>query len=423
MNNKYFENWMNKIRGLGVKPGLIRVKKLLSLMDNPQNKLDIIHITGTNGKGSTATVLSNILIEGNYSVGQFSTPSILGFNHMFRVNNNSITNEELFDITDIIKDNIESMIKEGYDHPTEYEIISCIMYEYFYRKHVDFAVVEVAMGGENDCTNVMDYSIISIITEISLDHSSFLGNNLKDIAIEKSGVIKNNSVVISHKQTKEVMDVLEKKSTDMMSVLKVVENIENYEVNEEFISFEYKKIKIKSKLIGRHQGTNISGVIECISNLKNRGYINITSEELLTGISKSSFEGRFEYLKKDPIWIIDGAHNSKSINGLRDSLIDLNYSNLIGILGILKDKDMDESLKSILPLFKKIILTEPDSFRKLSVNELKKKIQNLSNIEIVDFKEVTDAIEYVKKNSLETDVIVGFGSFYMISDIRKNLYN
>lgn len=419
MNKELFEIWLNDIRNLGIKPGLSRVKKLLDLMDNPQNKLDVIHITGTNGKGSTATLLSNILLEAGYKIGQFSTPSLLGFNDMFRINNIQITDEKLFEIIEKTKVLIDEMIEQGYEHPTEYEIISAVMYQYFYEEHVDFAVVEVAMGGQNDCTNVIDYSILSIITPISFDHSSFLGDTLEKIAIEKAGIIKHNSVTITHPQNDVVMDVIVKETDEKMTVLNVIDDNVDYEIFEKFMVFSYDNLQIKSRLLGKHQMSNIICVIECILNLKNRGYIAVDKEELLAGIYETIFEGRFETISENPKWIIDGAHNLESIRALKNNLDDLKYKNLIGIVGVLKDKDLDEAFKEILPYFKKIFVTEPESFRKLEADILKKDIERIFNGSIESFKSISDVVKKVDATSKPDDIILAFGSFYMIAEVRK----
>ncbi len=419
MDRKDFDLWLEEVRKLGSKPGLNRVKKLLELLDNPQNKLDIIHITGTNGKGSTASILSNILIEGEYNTGQFSTPSILGFNDMFRINNKMISDLRLLETAEKIKNMITDMLKEGYEHPTEYEIISAIMYEYFYQEHVDFAVVEVAMGGENDCTNVMDYSIMSIITPISLDHNSFLGDTLRMIAKEKSGVMKNNSVCYTHKQEDEVMEVLKTVSDEKMSVLNVCGTGVDYSIINDEMSFSYNGIIIKSKLLGTHQMDNIVCVVEVIQNLKTRGYIDINKKMLLDGIYNTYLEGRFEIISREPKWIIDGAHNSESLKALLKNIKTFKYKNLIGIIGVLKDKNIDDELKEILTYFKTIILTEPLNLRKLSVDELEKKIKDISDIQIVKKESVKEAVEICNRISANKDVVLGFGSFYMISEIRR----
>lgn len=412
MNIKFFNEWIEDVRSYGIKPGLSRVKELLRRLENPQNKLDIIHITGTNGKGSTATLLRHILCEGGYKTGQFSTPSIIDFNHMFLIDDQAITDKRLCEIALTLKNEIAFMLDDGFEHPTEYEIIAAIMYVYYCESHVDFAVVEVAMGGENDCTNVMDYSILSIITPISLDHQNFLGSTLKAIATEKSGVIKNNSVVITHPQKNEVMKVLEKVRDEKCAVLISFDEIRDITIDQE-MTFNYEGLEIESKLLGIHQANNIVGVIEGIHSLNKRGFISISKSQLLEGIKSTVFEGRFERING---WILDGAHNHESLIALKNTLDLLNIQNIVGVIGVLKDKDIDEALLQLKPFISKLIVTEPDSFRKLSAEDLFKKLESLGYESLIIEADVRKAYDLAMTSE---NVRLGFGSFYMLSELRK----
>lgn len=413
MDKKTFDQWLEHIRTLGMKPGLSRVKSLLRRLDNPQNKLDIIHITGTNGKGSTATMLSNILIQAGYKTGQFSTPSILGFNHMFLVDDTPIKDSKMFEIVEVIQDVIKDMLDDGEEHPTEYEIIAAIMYMYFYAEHVDFAVVEVAMGGENDCTNVMDYSILSIITPISMDHGAFLGHDLKTIAEEKSGVIKHNSVLITHPQEMSVMAVLNRVCDEKMTVLKSFEMTDDLTYDNWVQSFRYKNVYIEERLLGLHQKQNAIGVIEAIYNLNARGYTAVDHDALKKGIYKTVFAGRFEH-KGD--WILDGAHNNESLIALAGTFELLNLDSLVGVVGVLKDKDIKDGLLALKPYFKLLIVTEPDNFRKLDSETLNHQLVSLGFETIQHTPSIKEAYQTALKIEGQK---VAFGSFYMIEKLRQ----
>ncbi len=413
MNKTEFDNWLEEIRSYGIKPGLSRVKELLRRLENPQNKLQIIHITGTNGKGTTATVLKNVLKSGGYDVGQFSTPSIISFNHMFDVNG-PISDRKLFELSAQIKELCEDMIEDGLEYPTEYEIIAAIMYQYFYECHVDFAVVEVAMGGENDCTNVMDHSILSIITPISLDHTGFLGHTLLDIAKEKSGVVKHNSTLVLHPQDAAVEAFLVEDADNKMTVIKRFDPILDCKYSE-LMSFEYKGLNIETSLMGTHQALNIIGVIEAIDYLNQKGYVAIGKEGLLKAVKETTFEGRFERIDD---WILDGAHNHESLMALKKVLDKLGLNNLIGLFGALKDKDFDEALKSLKPYFCKMIVTEPVSFRKLDADSMAERLKKLGYDDILVEPDITKAYEIARQSE---GYKLGFGSFYMIADLRKEI--
>lgn len=410
MNKKLFEKWIEEVRGFGVKPGLSRVKELLRRMDNPQDQLKIIHITGTNGKGTTATLLREILTQAGYLVGQFSTPSLIGFHHMFYVDG-PISETYLYSIGEKIKIICDDMISEGLEYPTEYEIISAIMYQYFYERQVDFAVVEVAMGGENDCTNVMNHSILSIITTISLDHTDFLGETLLDIAKEKSGVIKRNSTVIVHPQDDDVMMFLKENAVQKNSILKTFDSKVTCTFNHKMF-FEYREISIETFLMGQHQATNIIGVLEAVQCLIDKKYAVVSNEILENAISCVVFEGRFEQFQS---WILDGAHNHASLLALKHVLEVLDLYNLIGVFGALKDKDINEALQALRPHFETMIVTEPNSIRKCSAFEMERRLKKLGYDQLVVEPDIGKA--YLKANE-RSGIKLGFGSFYMLSELR-----
>jgi len=409
MNKLQFDKWLEEIRSYGIKPGLSRVIELLNRLDNPQDKLNIIHITGTNGKGTTATLLRHILEE-EYKVGQFSTPSIISFNHMFYVDG-PISDEVLYRISDQIKTLCEDMVSDGLEYPTEYEIIAAIMYQYFYECHVDFAIVEVAMGGENDCTNVMNHSILSIMTEISLDHTNFFGPTLLDIAKEKSGVIKNNSAVIVHPQDEDVFDYIKNDADKKLSILRSFEGQVDC-FYDDMMTFAYKGLEVKTKMMGDHQARNIIGVIEAINYLNEKGYASVSKEQLLNSIENTVFEGRFERIED---WILDGAHNHESLMGLKSVLEHLDLYHLNGVFAALKDKDIDEALKALAPHFDLMIVTEANSFRKCPAGEMSDRMSKLGYKNIIIEENINKAFQRAEKTD---QMKLVFGSFYMLSELR-----
>ncbi len=393
-----------------IKPGLKRVKELLRRMDNPQDKIKIVHLSGTNGKGSVSAFLNNILIEGGYKVGMFSSPSILSFNHMFLINNKEISDEKLLDIIRKIKKHVSEMEDENLDIPTEYEIIAAIMYEYFYREAVDFAVVEVAMGGENDCTNVMKDSILSLMTPISLDHTNFLGSTVVEIAREKSGIIKNNSSFITEKQDEKVKELLKDVCKEKNTSYKEVSFTGDIKYNDHML-LTINNIEFESNLIGKHQADNIVLTYEAVKDLKERGYIKISLKQIQEGIKNTYLPGRFERVSN---FILDGAHNKASFHALKNNLEVLHLNDLTAVIGVLKDKDLDFSI--FKPFIKKIIVTEPLNDRKLSADLLQEKL-------LKDFDEVKVErdIKQIVDNLKDKETILSFGSFYMIGEIRKHL--
>lgn len=306
------------------------------------------------------------------------------------------------------------MFEEGLEYPTEYEVISAMMYQYFFEEHVDYAVVEVAMGGTNDCTNVMDHSILSVITPISLDHVGFLGANLLEIAKEKSGVIKHNSVMITHPQAEEVHNFLRNDCDRKMTVFKTFEDKPDCQFDT-LMAFSYEGVKLESQLMGVHMADNIIGAIEVVKNLNQRGFTNIGTDIIKKAILNTSFEGRFERLDD---WILDGAHNHQSLMALKKTLDLLNLSGLVGVFSCLKDKDIDSALKALKSKFKKVIILEADSPRKLALDDLACKLDQIGYKNIIKAKDVKEAYEIACH---EEATKLGFGSFYMIAGLRKEI--
>ena len=193
----------------GVKLGLENIKALLDLMDNPHKKLKYVHVAGTNGKGSTVAFISSILIESGYRVGIYTSPYIQRFTERIRVNTDEISKQDLARITSFVRDKVESMVSMGLNHPTEFEIVTAIAFQYFFEKGCDIVVLEVGLGGRFDSTNVIDNPLVSVITTISYDHMDILGDTLSKIAFEKAGIIKDGTHVVLYPQSKDAERVLE----------------------------------------------------------------------------------------------------------------------------------------------------------------------------------------------------------------------
>ena len=209
MNFTESVKYIHSLLAFGIKPGLERISMLLSLLDNPQDKLKIIHVAGTNGKGSTSVFINNILIDAGYTVGLYTSPFIYEFNERIQIDNIPINDDELVSVMTEVAEKVNVMLKEGYEHPTEFELITAAAFLYFKRKKCDYVVLEVGLGGVYDATNIIDAPVLSIITSISLDHTDYLGKTLEEVAKNKCGIIKKNCPVLSYmNQAGEVIDVI-----------------------------------------------------------------------------------------------------------------------------------------------------------------------------------------------------------------------
>lgn len=427
MNYKEALNYINDKDKFGSRLGLDIMGKLLELLGNPHLDINYIHVAGTNGKGSTSAYLATILKETGYRVGLFISPYLERFNERISVNGKDISDNRLGEITSIIKDKIEIMLDEGYEHPTTFEIVTAIAFIYFKEKELDYVILEVGLGGREDSTNIIEDSIVSVITTIDYDHIDILGDTLAKIAYEKAGIIKENGLVISYPQQEEANQVIKKvcleKSAELVEYS--MENIQIKDVGEfgGIFDFQYKNSiyeNLKITLIGKHQIYNASLALMTILILKDRGLIDIEEKHIRNGLQKTEWKGRLEILKRNPTFLIDGAHNLQGAQTLVDSLKKFKYDRLILGIGILKDKDVEHIAETIIPLVDDIVITEVDIPRKMEAESLKK-IFKKYNKNIYIKKNISEAIDKTYQLAKKDDLIVFGGSLYLIGDVRKIL--
>jgi dihydrofolate synthase/folylpolyglutamate synthase len=404
----------------GRKLGLENITRLLELMDNPQEKLKVVHVAGTNGKGSTSAFIANILLEAGFNVGLFSSPFLQIFNERIRLNRQNIPNEKLADITGFVKERIDLMLEDGADHPTEFEIVTAIAFEYFKRENADYVVLEVGMGGRLDSTNVVKNPLCAVITPIAMDHMDYLGETLADIAAEKAGIIKPNLNVICHEQEPEAMRVVEDICEKRQAKLKVV-TMGKITITKETLNetrFEYRKKTYSIPLLGRHQTRNAVLALNAVQALD---LPEVTEGILKRGLSVTKWPGRMEILSKKPLIFIDGAHNFHGAMSLKETMEHLlKGKHVIGVIGMLKDKEIDRVLEIVMPLFDEIIVTEPRSDRRMTYTELTKKVK-VFNKKAKGFERILDALIEAKSMAVEDDVIIVFGSLYMVGEVRSIL--
>lgn len=424
------EDVLLKIHGMqrfGIKPGLFRIKKLLEILGNPQEDIKVIHIAGTNGKGSTSSMIDSILRAHGYRVGLYTSPYLEVFNERIRLNGENIADEDLVQHALEVFKALDVMEQQGIEPPTEFEVVTALAFSYYKDKDVDFLVLEVGMGGRLDATNVV-VPLVSVITPISFDHKEYLGNTLEEIAREKCGIIKKKVPVVTSLQEDEAIKVIEEtcKETDS-KLYKVGEHIKFKLLNDDLSGqiFELCSIKnyyenLKITLLGRHQLSNASTAVGAVEVLSDYG-IPVIKEKVAAGLYNAKWAGRFEILKEKPYVIIDGAHNEAGCEVLKKSV--LNYfggKRKIFVLGILKDKDYINMLKILVPIADMIITTKPESPRALTSKELKEAIEGLSlkNIPVINEDDIEKALEIALNCAKEDDIVIFAGSLYMIGKVR-----
>lgn len=423
MNILDYEEAILKIKNLekmGLKPGLQRIKKLLDLMGNPQKNMNFIHIAGTNGKGSVCYMMSSILQESGYHTGLFISPSVDDFRERIQINGEMISKNSLCEILN----SIENYLTDSYfinDPITEFEITTAIAFEHFRKEKCDIVVLETGMGGRLDATNVIDKPLCSVITTISIEHKKFLGNTVLEIAKEKLGIVKKNSnLVIGSNLPKEVYELAKNTAKKLENKFIISDRniIKNFNFSDLKKSrFNYKDVDIEVPLIGEHQHQNIATVLEVINSLEDR--LDISIDNISRGLKNVNIPYRLEIVKEKPIIILDACHNVEGAKALSD-FIDKNLKNkrIIGIVGVLSDKDANGIFNEVSRFFGEIILVESNSHRAMSINDMKIILDNY-NKNNHSFESIESAIDYAICNVSKDDVIIIFGSFTLMYKAKK----
>lgn len=431
--------------------GLESMKTLLARLGNPQEQLKFVHVAGTNGKGTTAAYIATILATAGYSVGRYISPAVLNEreiiqisykyedpkntsneniqnNHIKPVQNQCIftkyiSEEDIAYYIDQIQKACISMVADGFPHPTVFEIETAMSFLYFKDYRSDMVVLEVGLGGRLDATNVINTATCAVLTSISMDHMHILGNTLEQIAREKAGIIKPGIDVISYDQKAEARKVIEEVCKEKGANITFAD-INSIKVEEQDLNgtvFSYQNWKhIRIKLLGENQVKNAVTAIMTIEALQRAGY-SIANEDIYTGLLNTRWSGRFEILKKDPLFIVDGAHNEDAAVSLEKNInIYLNNKKLIFIMGVLADKDYEAVLKHTGRYASAILTITPNNFRGLSSKKLAEVANPYCNT-VYDCKTVPRAIDMAYNIAGEDDVILVFGSLSNLKEVYQVL--
>lgn len=420
-NMKQIESFFKERQILGIKPGLNRIEQLLNRLDNPQEKLKAIHIAGTNGKGSTINFLKNALIANGYQVGVFTSPSMSGvIGHLF-INDQPIDKDLFISIFNDIFPDIQKLDKNGH-YTTEFEIMTAIAFVYF-STYVDIALIETGMGGREDATNCV-HPLISIITNVSWDHTAFLGNTIEKITYHKAGIIKANIPVIIGKMQSSVLHIISQEAQLKKAPIYKLEygftysEIEATQKGQRFI-WHNKETSYPVTLLmnGRHQVENSSLAIKALAILKDKGFL-IEWNKTLKALGRTQIPGRFETVHRKPTIILDGAHNPAGIESFLQTLL-LHYNQVEKhlIFGVFKDKELDHMIQQCIPHFQSVTLTSFNHQRAAGIDELSK-YNTLPNVNItVDWEE---HLLNVFHNTDHKDISYFItGSLNFISQVRE----
>lgn len=418
MNYQEARAFLDEVGKSGSVLGLEGMRELLNRLGNPQDELKFIHISGTNGKGSELAFLSEILTKSGYRTGRYISPTLYSYRERIQVDKEMIDRDSLASLTTKVKTAIDSMLADGLQSPTVFEVETAISFLYFIQKQCDIVVLETGLGGTLDATNVVTTTVLEVIASIGMDHMMFLGNTLGEIAKNKAGIIKPNTAVVSAKQEPEAEAVVKEVSKNQNADLSIVDpkEIKDVHYGYERQSFSYKNWKnIEISLAGTYQIKNAALALEAVEALRRLGF-ELSEENVRKGMAGADWRGRFSVIHKDPVVVIDGAHNPAAVTVLKESLETyFKGKNLYYIFGVFADKDYEKVIELTAPLAKRIVTVQtPDNPRALPAEELKKEVEKV-NPNVTSADSVAKAVEEVKAMTTKDDVVIVFGSLSFLS--------
>lgn len=406
---------------LGVKQGLQNIRALLNYMGNPQDRLKFIHVAGTNGKGSTVSYISNILIEAGYKTGVYTSPYLERFTERICINCNEVAQTDLARITTFVKTCVDSMVQEGHEHPTEFEIITAVGFQYFSEQKCDIVVLEVGLGGRLDATNVILTPLVAVITTINYDHMNYLGNTLEAIAGEKAAIIKAGGKVVLYPQSPEIEKVFENRCNSVGAELYKVEK-EKLKIKKSQVEgqvFDYRELSdLSIKMVGRFQVINASTAIHTIQILKDLGW-NISEKHISKGLENTNWPGRIEILRKNPELIIDGAHNAEGAKELTKTMEDhFKEKRIILVFGVLQDKAANEIIEILAPKVEEVLVVEPENKRAMSATEVTDIFKN-NGVKAEVFNDTRSAVNEALSRAKKDGIVIVCGSLYLVGEVRS----
>ncbi|MDD4716194.1 MAG: bifunctional folylpolyglutamate synthase/dihydrofolate synthase [Oscillospiraceae bacterium] len=421
MTYKEAMRYIDSLSQFGSILGLTRIQNLLEDLGNPQDGQAIIHVAGTNGKGSVCALLSSILEQAGLRVGRYSSPAVYEYRERIQINGVYIPEHRVCRYLERIKAACARLVKEGKEHPTVFEVETAMCFLYFKEEQCDFVVLEVGLGGRFDSTNVIKNPVLSVITSISLDHTELLGGTLKKIAYEKAGIIKENRPVVLYQQNEEVLKVIRNICDNKKAGLTIADFACLEIVNEDFSGqqFHYKKLRdLRIRLLGQYQAKNAAVAVEAALTLKAEGY-PVDEAAIRRGLWAAKWPGRFERIYTRPTIIVDGAHNPDAAARLLESIRRyLGKSRIIFVFGVFSDKDYPQILNIVRPASDTLIAFTPSAPRGLPSRVLVRESRGLFR-HVIDGENAQGALRLALRLARPEDVILCFGSLSTIGEITR----
>ena len=417
-------SYVNTNRGNGQKASLDRLYTLLERLGNPQKGLKYIHITGTNGKGSTAAIFHSVLRETDLNVGLFTSPHLEVVNERIRLNGEYIADADFIRLVNKIEPIILELETELGESFYAFELLTTVAFLYFQEKKPDIILLEAGIGGRLDSTNVIEEAEVSIITSIGLDHMTTLGDTLEEIMSEKVQILKKGGHLIVGPVPSSLKAIAEKQADAVAGAITFLDtnDIQVRETSLAYQTFNYKKWQaVKLSLLGIHQIENASLVLEACGILEQKGW-DLPREMIYRGLEKASWPGRFERVLTEPLFYLDGAHNEASVKRLVETLEEVFSSEqFYFVIGMMKDKAYEKMIEQVAHLAKAFILVSPDWQRGFDVSGGAEDLRDAGYSAIVK-ENVVEVLHYIQHEIPKDATVIQFGSLYLVGDIKKALY-
>ncbi|KLU64278.1 folylpolyglutamate synthase [Desulfosporosinus acididurans] len=420
-------DYLVNLTTFGMNFGLDRIRELLKRLGNPEKKLRVVHVGGTNGKGSTTVMIARILREAGYKVGVFTSPHLHDYRERMTINGQMIPKETMIRIIDDLRPHLEAMVAEGFEHPTEFEVSTALALLYFAQEEIDYALIEVGLGGAIDSTNVVT-PLISVITNVAMDHMDYLGPDLVSIAKVKAGIIKPESLVVTAAQNPDVIQVLRDTAQANSVPLYLVgedvnwESIWSGELEQEFdlVGLHSTYYKLRLHLIGLHQLRNAATAVTVCELLQSNYGVTIPREAIYAGLRNVEWPGRLELLSLQPKILLDGAHNVDGAQALAEALPLYSRERLILCFGMLADKEREKVVDMLVPMAEEVIVTRPNSPRAGDWTSLGR-LAEKHGCPVQCIEDPKEAVIYALSRVGEKDMLCVTGSLYMLADARQAL--
>nr|WP_231685667.1 folylpolyglutamate synthase/dihydrofolate synthase family protein [Phosphitispora fastidiosa] len=417
--------FLRNLTKFGFNFGLNRIEELLRRLGNPQRELRVIHVGGTNGKGSTAAMIAGILQAAGHKTGMFTSPHIHSYCERYKIDAIDISRDRIAEMMTVLRPHLEEMVAEGFEHPTEFEVSTALGFLYFYREKVDFLVLEVGLGGAIDSTNVV-IPLVSVITNVAMDHMDYLGNSVREIAGVKSGIIKRGVPVATAADDPDALEVIREAARErgcrLLEVGREVtwQSKTSTPEGQEFDIFTPQRVykNMFLKLAGHHQVVNAATAVAAIELLAGHVYL-IDEKAVARGLAAAKWPARLEIVREDPRVVLDGAHNLHGSATLKKALTEVfSYRSLILVFGMLGDKEREKVVAMLAPLARAVVVTKPNSPRAGDWEKIADEVRKYVN-EVYLIENIHQAVQKGIEMAGSEDLVCITGSLYMVSEARE----